>query len=230
MRPVDRGTAPRAYTVHSQAIGDLEDRIGRYCSYCERRFEIGLHVEHVSPKLKVPARRLDWDNFLLACPNCNGVKSDTVTNEVDFLWPDKDNTMAAIRYRDGGLVEANADLDAAIQTNANKLIELVGLDRHPGQPADKKPADRDQRYSDREKNWALAVRKREALKKNDSADFRETISELAVASGFFGVWCSVFVDDKDMRRRLVEAAELAGTARNCFDDDFVTIPRLGGHC
>jgi uncharacterized protein (TIGR02646 family) len=230
MRPVERGAAPRVYTEYGQAIGDLEERIGRYCSYCERRFEIGLAVEHVSPKLKDPDRELDWENFLLACSNCNPVKSDIETNGIDFLWPDKDNTMAAIRYRKGGIVEANPTADAAVQSKAAKLIELVGLDRHPGQPPGKKPAGRDKRYSDREQNWALAVRKREALNRNDSPDFREIISDLAVKSGHFGIWYSVFIYDRDMRKRLVEAVGLAGTARNCFDADYAVVPRPGGHC
>jgi hypothetical protein len=77
------------------------------------------------------------------------------------------------------------------QSKVTKLIELIGADKHPGQPLDKKPVDRDQRYSNKERNWAFAVRKREALNRNNSPDFRETISELAVASGFFGVWDSV---------------------------------------
>jgi uncharacterized protein (TIGR02646 family) len=230
MRPVEKGEAPRVYTGYGQAIGDLEGRIGRYCSYCERRFEIGLAVEHVSPKSKDTDRELDWDNFLLACPNCNAVKSDTETNVIDFLWPDKDNTLAAIRYSKGGLVEANPDAEPAVQSKATKLIELVGLDRHPGQPPGKKPAERDMRYSDREQNWTLAIIKREALSRNDNQDFREIIADLAVKSGFFGVWYSVFFDDVDMRKLLVEAAELAGTAKDCFDADHVVIPRPGGHC
>jgi 5-methylcytosine-specific restriction endonuclease McrA len=74
MRPVTRGAAPRAYTAYSQAIGDLEDRLGIYCSYCERRLPVSLAVEHVVPKSLEPTLETCWDNFLLGCTNCNSVK------------------------------------------------------------------------------------------------------------------------------------------------------------
>lgn len=50
MRPVERGSAPQAYTKYEDAIGDLEERLGIYCSYCERRLPVSLAVEHVVPK------------------------------------------------------------------------------------------------------------------------------------------------------------------------------------
>ena len=78
MRPVTRGAGPRAYTAYGQAIGDLEERLGIYCSYCERRVATNLAVEHIQPKgldaYEMLAVR--WDNFLLGCVNCNSTKKD----------------------------------------------------------------------------------------------------------------------------------------------------------
>lgn len=54
MRPVERGDAPRIYRRYGDAIGDLEERLGTYCSYCERRLPVSLAVEHVVPKSLVP--------------------------------------------------------------------------------------------------------------------------------------------------------------------------------
>jgi hypothetical protein len=226
MRPVARGTAPKAYARYQDSIGDLEDRLGGYCSYCERRFDAMLAVEHVSPKKKDPAHERDWNNFLLGCVNCNSVKGDTPTNEHDFLWPDKDNTLKAIEYKAGGLVDASSALDPLLKVKATALIALVGLDRHPGQTDDKKPADRDRRYMQREMKWKLAQRERAKLTKNDTPEYRETIVELAKESGFFSIWMDAFRDDADMRRRLVEAH--IGTARDCFEADWSLKPRPNG--
>jgi hypothetical protein len=227
MRPITRIGAPATYTKYQDAIGDLEACFGHYCSYCERRFPALLAVEHVSPKISDPARRTDWTNFLLSCVNCNSVKGDTPTNDQDFLWPDKDNTLSAIEYKAGGLVQSSSTLDPAIAPKATALIELVGLDRHPGQPLAKQPNDRDKRYLEREEKWQLAARMRMMLTKNDSIDFREVIVSLAKESGFFSIWIAAFHDDPDMRRRLVEAH--VGTARDCFEADWSLKARAGGH-
>jgi uncharacterized protein (TIGR02646 family) len=226
MRPVERGNAPRAYSRYQDAIGDLEDCLDRYCSYCERRFQVSLAVEHVVPKSLDRTRERDWNNYLLSCVNCNSVKGTTPTNETDFFWPDRDNTLLALDYKPGGLVEAKATLTDAQRQKAEKLIDLVGLDRHPGQPVEKRPADRDQRYMDREMVWKLAMLKREALARSDNEDFRTVIADLARAEGFFSVWMSVFEADSDMRRRFFEG--LIGTAKNCFDANWNCVSRPGG--
>ena len=227
MRPIKRAPAPRTYRKYQDAIGDLEDCFGCYCSYCERRFPALLAVEHVSPKISDAGRASDWTNFLLGCVNCNSTKGDTPTNDQDFLWPDKDNTLTAIEYRAGGLVAPSPALDRRTASMATALIDLVGLDRHPGQPAAKQPTDRDKRYLEREEKWQLAQLMRQTLTSNNNNDFRDVLVRLAKESGFFSIWISAFHDDPDMRRRLVEAH--VGTARDCFESDWTLKPRIGGH-
>ena len=168
MRPITRPDARKVYKKYQDAIGDLEDCFGTYCSYCERRFPGALAVEHVSPKSLDPARKTDWSNFLLSCGNCNSCKGAKPTNNTDFLWPDRDNTLKAFAFLAGGLVEPIKTLDPQIKAKAIALIELVGLDRHPGQPKPKKPKKRDMRYLEREEKWKLAQLKREALGRNSS--------------------------------------------------------------
>ncbi|ARU90300.1 HNH endonuclease [Pseudomonas sp. M30-35] len=219
--------APKRYGKYQEAIGDLEDAFGSYCSYCERRFPALLAVEHVSPKSSDAARATDWTNFLLGCVNCNSTKGDKPTNNHDFLWPDKDNTLTAIEYRDGGIVQPSLALAPQIEAKAAALIDLVGLDRHPGQPAAKQPTDRDKRYLEREEKWTLAQATRAKLMRNDTLDFREVVVDLAKQSGFFSIWIAAFHDDPDMRRRLVEA--FVGTARDCFEADWGLKVRVGGH-
>lgn len=227
MRPVTRVAAPKIYKKYQDALDDLETCFGQYCSYCERRIPVLLAVEHVSPKSKDAARETDWTNFLLGCVNCNSTKGNTPTNDQDFLWPDKDNTLMAIQYIAGGLVIPSPTVASNILPKVVALIELVGLDRHPGQPVVKQPADRDRRYIEREEKWSLAHRMRDLLVSNNNAAFREAIVELAIQSGFFSIWITVFHDDPEIRRRLVEAH--SGTARDCFEDDWTLKSRLGGH-
>lgn len=227
MRPVTRIAAPQVYAKYQDAIGDLENCFGRYCSYCERHLPVALAVEHVSPKQTDAARETDWTNFLLGCPNCNSTKGTDVTNDQDFLWPDKDNTLKAIEYKAGGLVEPSSALEPHIKQKATALIELVGLDRHPGQPPAKQPSNRDRRYMDREEAWSFAQNARNLLLNNSDKTTREFIVSAAKKSGFFSIWIAAFHDDSDMRRRLVEAH--VGTARDCFEDDWALKSRLGGH-
>ena len=227
MRPVTRGAAPATYSNYQDAIGDLEERLDQYCSYCERRLPISLAVEHVAPKSLNAGSELDWDNFLLSCVNCNSVKGKKQTNATDFLWPDRDNTLRSFDYKAGGWVEPKGTLMKPLRDKAQKLIDLVGLDRHPGQPTAKQPAKRDQRYMHREEVWQLAKLQREALARNDSQDLRAAIAELSRGYGFFSIWMATFHDDPDMRRRFV--ACLKGTALDCFDVNWDCVTRPGGH-
>lgn len=226
MRPIFRGPAPHIYAKYQDAIGDLEDRLGRYCSYCERYLPVSLAVEHVAPKSREPALCRIWDNFLLGCTNCNSVKQDQPTNHADFLWPDHDNTLKAFDYENRGLVQVGSDLPPDVRIKAQRLMDLVGLDRHPGQPRSKKPRKRDKRYQQREEVWQLAERHRQTLKHENTTVVRELITDLAVAYGFFSVWMTVYADDIDMRIRLVAA--FRGTATDCFDATRQVIPRPGG--
>ena len=227
MRPITRGAAPKSYKKYQDAIGDLEDCFGRYCSYCERRFPALLAVEHVSPKISDPKHATDWTNFLLGCVNCNSTKGDKATNDRDFLWPDKDNTITALEYIAGGMVVPSKSLDPNIAAKAAALIDLVGLDRNPAQPAPKQPTDRDKRYMDREEQWRLAQVVRDGLKDNNTDFTRSLVVDTVKMSGFFSIWIAAFHDDPDMRKRLVEA--YVGTARDCFESDWTLKARPGGH-
>lgn len=227
MRPVNRGDAPRRYAKYQDAIGDLEDRLGKYCCYCEQRLPTSLEVEHVSPKSSDPDRETDWENFLLACKICNTVKGSQETNNQDFVWPDKDNTLLAIRYKQGGLVEAEQGISDEIQLKVVNLIDLVGLDRHIGKSGSKCSSKRDDRYKEREEVWKIAMYNRDELPQSDSDYTRGLLVTAAVGWGFFGVWMTVFKDDADLRQRLVNAFK--GTAHDCFDEHCECVPREGGH-
>lgn len=226
MRPVNKGDAPRRYTSYRDALPDLEERLDRYCSYCERRYSSGLAVEHISPKVLDPTRETDWDNFLLSCSICNSIKGNTETNDQDFVWPHRDNTLLAIQYNNGLVARGDA-LSDEVKEKTSNLIDLVGLDRHPGNPNAMPLSNRDSRYQDREEVWAIAKIQKHKLDKDNTESRRSDIADMARGWGFFGVWMTVFDDNPDVRNMLIEV--FRGTARDCFDDSCDYIPRDGGH-
>lgn len=226
MRPIEKGASPApAYGAYGDAIGDLEERLGRYCSYCERRLETHLAVEHVQPKSLVPGLALTWGNFLLACVNCNSCKGNTPINVPNFLWPDLDNTLRALRYSVGGLVDVDPTIPPPVQAAlAIALRSLVGLDRVPGAAIE--PTENDLRWNRRRETWDKAARARQRLMVNDTDVLREQIAETAQESGMFSIWWEVFGDDIDMRRRLRLA--FVGTCANSFNANEDLQARPGG--
>ena len=225
MRPVEKGAAPRGYTRYKQAQTDLQARLGDYCSYCERQIETNLAVEHIQPKSLVPDLETNWSNFLLGCTNCNSSKGDTAIDLNDYFWPDVDNTLRAFDYSTGGLVEPTPTLSASLRAKAQATIELVGLDKRPGN-SNRLPTDSDRRWLRRKELWQLAEKDRQRLVTGDSEAVRELIVENAVARGMFSIWWTVFAGDVDMRRRLRVA--FIGTHEGSFDPNEDLVPRAGG--
>ena len=225
MRPVDKGTAPAIYTRYRDASGDLRACLGDYCSYCERRIETHLAVEHVQPKVRHTTLRNAWSNFLLGCVHCNSSKGKRRVALRDYFWPDRDNTLRAFEYVNGGLVRPHANLAAVGEVRARNTIALTGLDKFPGNPG-REPTASDRRWSRRHETWQLAERDRARLAIQNTAVVRELIVESAIARGMFSIWWTVFADDVDMRRRLREA--FIGTHGGSFDIHENLVPRVGG--
>ena len=235
MRPVVRGTCPQDQTgqqlrfaAYSHARRALIARLGEYCSYCEMHLDASLAVEHVKPKQPPGAgtvlneRDLDWDNFLLACTNCNSIKGNKDLDLDACLWPDRDNTFLALAYAEGGLVDSRPGLQ---QVLAERLIALVGLDRMPDTEAAS-----DRRWLNRREAWDMAVRAKTRLERCGSEDMRQQIVETAQANGFWSVWMTVFECDADMLARLIAA--FPGTCSDGFDaaQGLAAVCRPGGLC
>ena len=225
MRPVERGAAPGVFTNYRDAYPRLVERMGDYCSYCERQIETHLAVEHVQPKDPVPALRNEWTNFLLACVNCNSVKGDTLLGLADILWPDTENTLSAFDYKDGGLVEARATLLPDMRAKASETIRLVGLDKYPGNPG-REPSQADLRWHRRFEAWRKAVWCLRQVEENDTEQVRNLVIQVAMGRGMFSIFWTVFQGDVDLRRRLREA--FSGTSSVCFDANEELLPRPGG--
>jgi len=223
MRPTRRGASPRIgdFANYRDALPDLVSRLGRYCSYCERPILAQLAVEHIQPK-GLPAYQTligRWDNFLLACVNCNSTKQDKDVVLSDVLLPDRDNTFSAYLYDAAGGVQVTPTLSRPKHKLALATLTLVGLQRSAAAAADANgrliALDRiEQRFE----AWLLAERAREkllALRPGDAVVI-DAVVLLAQATGFFSVWKEVFRDDPSIRNRLIDA--FPGTLDSgCFD-------------
>ena len=225
MRPVNKGAAPATYATYQDAGPDLRNRLGDYCSYCERRIETNLAVEHIQPKSIVSTLQTDWNNFLLACVNCNSNKGDTAIHLVDYFWPDVDNTLLAFEYVRGGRIVPHASLLSPMIAKAVATLQLTGLDRNPCN-AGRTPSGADQRWLSRHNTWQLAKQSHSRLAKQNTTAMREQIVETAIACGMFCIWWTVFDGDIDIRRRLREA--FTGTHAASFDVSENPTPRVGG--
>lgn len=222
MRPIRRGSSPRQadFTNYREALPDLVGRLGMYCSYCERRIPTQLAVEHIQPKGLPASQALQgrWENFLLACVNCNSIKKDKPVSLADVLLPDRDNTLAAYLYSADGEIEMSSHLSARAQQHASATLALVGLDQRSQNIADANgrliALDR---VKQRMEAWLVANRARELLSlQPGSAAVAEAVVLLARATGFFSIWMEVFRAEPEMRRRLIDA--FPGTrGSGCFD-------------
>lgn len=232
MRPIRRGSAPTVvgYANYQDAKTDLISRLGSgwlkglqvaaYCSFCERKIETMLAVEHIEPKdgpFGNPALIGRWSNFLLACVNCNSTKGTKQVIFTDLYLPDRDNTFFAFQYLPDGNIVPNPMLSALQKNIAEKTLALVGLDKamrstldeHGRLIAEDRASQRMQMFGIAES--ALA----DLLEDPNCEPLKRQILANAVSGGFFSVWMTVFSTEVEMRRRLIDA--FSGTRNSiCF--------------
>jgi hypothetical protein len=199
---------------------DLKSRLGDYCSYCEMKNP--TDVEHKLPKAHHPRRKLSWDNFLLACKFCNGIKlhqqdpgrpTRPTAALALYLWPDTDNTARAFMHnRRTNSVIVAIGLPASLAAVALRTIQLTGVDRTPGTtpPATAK----DERWRKREEAWNTAEEARQKVIAQNTPEMRAVVGMLAAATGFWSVWRVVFVNDAVMLDVIDKSFK--GTASECF--------------
>lgn len=222
MRPIDRGPSP--YTTdfddYRKAFPDLVSRLGPYCSFSERRIPTNLAVEHIQPKALPAYAKLigRWDNFLLACVNCNSTKGDRDVVLAEHILPDRDNSAAAFLYRDDGAVVRHPGRTPKVQGLAQKTLALCGLDKSPKNETDANGVlVATDRYRQRQEAWEVALWARDQWTGQPTATVGALVVELAVKTGYFSVWMAVFEGEAEMRRAFVEG--FPGTAADCFDTD-----------
>lgn len=226
MRPIVRGPAPQPadFTDYRDAFAELVARLGLYCTFCERRIPTNLAVEHIQPKGLAPYAALigRWDNFLLACVNCNATKGDKDVVLADFVLPDRDNTAYAYVYDADGSVRSNAALSQTQQRQADATLALCGLDKAPSRVRDANgqfvAIDR---YRQRMETWGIAVEAQRDLALLRSPAMIRAVCRTALGDGFFSVWMTVFAADPEVRQALIEGFK--GTSAGCFDAHAATV-------
>jgi uncharacterized protein (TIGR02646 family) len=224
MRPVCRGVSPQIqeFVPYGTAKEHLLGRLGNYCSFCERRVEVSLAVEHIQAK-SIPAYAAlegTWTNFLLACANCNSSKSTKIVILADVLLPDRDNTFHAYEYLTDGTVVVRAGLTPPQAAAAAATLTLVGLDKGIHTALD----DNDtqiviDRVSKRLEVWLQASDTKkdlDAATPEAKAGVRNVALRLAKASGCFSIWMQVFAGDATFLASLI-AAYPGTAASGCFD-------------
>lgn len=229
MRPVDRGPAPREYAQYEDAKADLVSRIGLFCCYCERPIKTLLAVEHVLPKVLRSDLEREWDNFLLACTNCNSTKGDRPVNRAELILPDQDNSLRAFEYAFTGTVKPTTKLGQTVATKAACILWMTGLDKFPDEFEGIEYVAALERWQQRSDAWKLAEIQKREIADADSEALRRSTARIALEAGFFSVWMTVFADDSDMRSRFIDI--FPGTTRGCFDAVTTqAISRIDGHC
>ena len=236
MRPVRRGKNPITgdYNDYRDAKPMLVRRIGSgwvgtmhvasYCSYCERPVVTNLAVEHIQPigfkhGLIKPYAYLEgrWENFLLACVNCNSTKLNKNIVLSQVLLPDRDNTFIAYEYLKDGTIRV-AVTDAKAAKAAAKMLALTGINKPASKFKDKYLRNLAlERTSQREQAWALAQHTKNLIDTDPhNITARDFAVSLATTHGYFSIWMSVFKNDPDIRNRLIDA--FSGTRESgCFD-------------
>ena len=216
MRPIDRGAAPDTYARYEDAKQDLVNRLGCYCSYCERRIATLLAVEHIQPKALPQYTHLEreWTNFLLGCVNCNSAKSTTPVAFADYLIPDRDNTFLAFSYPETGMVEVVAGLPGNLPAIAAATSDLAALNRfnHPNWD-EAVTFSALERVGQRVQAWVQA---KEALRDYEAGETSaRSVAREASGAGLFSIWMVAFAGHPDVRRELI--AIFPNTAADCFD-------------
>lgn len=221
MRPIDKSLdQPRAFASTDEARITLINMVGRYCSYCERYTHSSLALEHIKFKKKYDHLLLEWDNFLLACSNCNSSK---LTKEVDVentVWPHIDNTLLYFQYQSDGIVTEANGLDPVMQKKTRNMLALVGLE--------KDDTASNIRIEDRKNTYEMAEILLYQFEESSDIGVQNRLAQQIVTMaktkyGGWSIWMHVFQHHPAVRQQLIDA--FPGTARQCFDAETKPLPR-----
>ncbi len=222
MRPIVKSTKnsvagqPLEYKPWRKAKSDLINEIGSFCSYCEKKVNrSSLHIEHIKGKkvrnnvgdLIYDNLKYRWDNFLLACCNCNSVKGNKDIALTNPFLPHENNLVHFIKIGTGGAIKIKNGVNGNNLARTTAFINLVGLDREPSHPD----------YSDDDDRWESR------LEAKDFADWQyqkytanpkqtdiETIVKFAKSIGYFSVWYYQFLGHNEVLNALINGIVING--------------------
>jgi uncharacterized protein (TIGR02646 family) len=225
MRPVSKGNTPKdnngveiEFKKYSKARHYLINRIGEYCSYCERKIPVNLAIEHIQPKSFHEDLKLEWRNFLLGCANCNSTKGDTDISLDDFVWPDTGNSYELFEYSSDGLVKPANGISDYLQRKARNMINLVGLDK----PTPSNGTSEWDENSDRRQHHRIQAliesenyRKKYYLASPEIRNMmKEMLSTIVTHQGFWSIWMHAFETFPEVQKEFI--ASYVGTNKAYF--------------
>lgn len=217
MRPVSRSNKfsptgnPVEYNPWGDAKPELISEIGDFCSYCGKHLtRSALAIEHIQDKNTHPQFQFHWNNFLLACLNCNSTKGTKDTVALNPFLPHTDNLLCFIEVLNGGLLRVKTGITGTNLTRTNAFINLVGLDRHPGHT---NYSNKDDRWQYRLTAYNKATRQLQKYTSTTATTDIENITEVATTSGFFSVWFTVFAAHDPVKIALINAFKGTNSAR-----------------
>jgi uncharacterized protein (TIGR02646 family) len=224
MRPVKKGISPYiSISCYQNARKYLIDQIGEYCSYCERRLNVSLAVEHILPKTIYQKKELVWENLILACTNCNSTKGHKDIDLNDYFWPHMDNTLTPYVYTVSGKINIKEGLTSRRHQMADNLIKLVGLN---SQPRRNDTTVSDRLWAFREEVWRDAEDfKLDLANSIDKNNMRKAIVRTAKYSGCFSIWIEVFKDDLETVKLLIDNFKNTALPNNVSSTDEIYYDR-----
>lgn len=232
MRPINKGDIPivngikKTVSNHRNWRGDLIDRIGAYCFYCNIPIKDSPQVEHVIAQDIDPSKALDWDNLILACGACNRAKSNHPCLPTTHYLPEFHNTHLAFAYfssfSSAAYVCAKAgNIHAG---KANSTIQLCALDRNTTLVAEQVT---DMRWKYRYEAMVKAELWRTEFNQwghKQLSGFINLLRTAVEAEGFWSIWFDAFQDISDIRKMLV--TQFNGTDLESFKPiNFLPAPR-----
>ncbi|SFD90432.1 hypothetical protein SAMN05518672_103786 [Chitinophaga sp. CF118] len=240
MRPIVKSIRYRApnipleFSDWKDAKVDLTNEIGSFCSYCEKyNSRSALHVEHIyGRKCKDATGNLiydhlkgRWDNFLLACVNCNAVKKNKDVAVLNPYLPHTNNLLHFIEVLTGGIIQIKPEVTGIDRIRTKAFIDLIGLDRLPDHP---EYSDKDDRWDNRLKVFDIAERQYKKYTEPVPSTNLDAIIELARTNGYFSVWYTVFNAFEEVKLALINGITTSdglvlvafpGTDSKSFDID-----------
>lgn len=201
------------YKPYGEAKDPLVANLGAFCSYCEEYRPIGdIHIEHIIPKCK-SGDKYAWDNFLLSCNICNSCKLIANADPSDTHFPHLDNTYLDFVYDESGRVRVNLDLPDDEYKKAEKLYNLVKMNRGPQCAED--ASSRDFRWMNRFETWTIAKRHLE-LYISGKIKIQDILT-FVLCRGHWSIWFTVFKGYDEVRCALIK--QIPGTCASCFDEN-----------
>jgi len=91
------------------------------------------------------------------------------------------------------------------------IVEKDSLDKHPLN----NPKASDRRWINRRETWDIAFDSKQDLASCDTSEMRRQIVRTATGHAYWSIWMTIFKDDADMCRRLIQA--FPGTCTDCFN-------------